>query len=104
MEKVTDRTLTSKNVKDLLTDILEKDQSINELIEENNISNITDNSILKEIIQEILDNNEESIKDYISGHDRALKYLMGQVMKKTKGSADPLLANNLLKEELESRK
>ena len=104
VEKVTDRTLTSKNVKDLLTDILEKDQSINELIEENNISNITDNSILKEIIQEILDNNEESIKDYISGHDRALKYLMGQVMKKTKGSADPLLANNLLKEELESRK
>lgn len=104
VEKVIDRTLTSKNIKDLLTDILEKDQSISELIKEKNISNITDDSILKEIIHKVLENNEESIKDYLSGHDRALKYLMGQVMKETKGSADPLLASNLLKEELESKK
>ena len=49
-------------------------------------------------------NNKESVEDYLSGHDRALKYLMGQVMKETKGSADPLLASNMVKEKLENYK
>ena len=43
----------------------------------------------------------ESVNDYKSGHDRALKYLMGQVMKESKGQVNPALANKLLKEELD---
>lgn len=104
VEKTSNRTLTSKNIKELLTDILEKDQTISELIKEKNISNITDDHILKEIIQQVLENNPESVKDYLDGHDRALKYLMGQIMKETKGSADPLLATTILKEELSLKK
>ena len=103
-KKTSNRTLTSKNIKELLTDILEKDQTISELIKEKNISNITDDHILKEIIQQVLENNPESVKDYLDGHDRALKYLMGQIMKETKGSADPLLATTILKEELSLKK
>lgn len=104
VEKTANRSLTSKNVKELLTDILETDKSIKELIKEKNISNITDDSLLNEVINKVLENNEESITDYLNGHDRALKYLMGQIMKETKGSADPLLASNLLKEKLKSKK
>ena len=74
------------------------------MIKEKNISNITDDHILKEIIQQVLENNPESVKDYLDGHDRALKYLMGQIMKETKGSADPLLATTILKEELSLKK
>ena len=44
-----------------------------------------------------------SIEDYKNGLDRAIKFLMGQVMKETKGKANPKLANDLLVRELENR-
>ena len=48
----------------------------------------------------IIESNEESVNDYKNGHDRAIKYLMGQVMKETKGKVNPRLANEILLEEL----
>ena len=104
VNKVSKRELTSKNVKDILIDVLESDSTIDEIVKEKNISNITDTSMLDEIVTRVLENNKESVEDYLSGHDRALKYLMGQVMKETKGSADPLLASNMVKEKLENYK
>ena len=44
--------------------------------------------------------NPESVEYYHNGHDRAIKYLMGQVMKETKGKANPKLAMDILIEEL----
>ncbi len=101
MKKVEDNTLTSKNLKDILQKVLEEETSIEEIIKESGIENITDESTLRKVIQEIIKNNEESVKDYQAGHDRAIKYLMGQVMKETKGSANPKIAMELLKKELE---
>ena len=48
----------------------------------------------------VLENNPQSIADYKAGKDRAIKYLMGQIMKETKGSANPQLAMSILQEEL----
>ena len=101
VNKVEKRELTSKNVKDLLIDILEKDLTLDEIIKENNISNITDSSMIDEIIDKVIGENHESVNDYHSGHDRAFKYLMGQVMKESHGSIDPLIASQSLKERLE---
>ena len=93
-------TITSKNLKELLDTILESDKSIKEIIDEKGIKNITDDNEIREIILNIIKNNPESVEDYKNGHDRAIKYLMGQVMKETKGKADPRLANEILREEL----
>ncbi len=98
VSKTKSRILTSKNIKDILNSVLESDNSIDEIISSNNISNITDDNELKDIISKVLVENENSVNDYINGHDRAFKYLMGQVMKMSKGKADPLIASNLLKE------
>ena len=54
----------------------------------------------KSIIKEIIEENEESVNDYKAGHDRAIKYLMGQIMKKTKGKVNPKMAMDILIEEL----
>lgn len=102
VEKLSDKTLTNKNVKDMIEDLLETDKTVEDIIKEKNIVNITDDSYLENIISEVLENNKESIHDYLSGHDRALKYLMGQVMKLSKGSANPTLASKMLKEKLEN--
>lgn len=98
---IEDNTLTSKNLKEILESILTSKKSIKEIIKENNIENITDDSAIKEIINKIIMNNPESVNDYKNGHDRAIKFLMGQVMKETKGQIDPKLAMEILQNELQ---
>ena len=104
VEKVKDNKLTSKNVKDIIEDIMEKDLTIDDIIEEKGITNITDNSIIESIVDKIIEDNMESVEDYKNGHDRSIKYLMGQIMKETKGQAEPRITMQLLKEKLDSLK
>ena len=100
VKKMEDNTLTSKNLKDILDKILESDKSIDEIIKECGISNITDSNILKDIVLKVISENPDSVNDYKAGKDRAIKYLMGQIMKETKGSANPKLAKETLEIEL----
>ena len=98
---VDNNTLTSKNLKEIINHILEETKSIKEIMEDNNIENITDDTEIRKVIKKIIEENEESVKDYKEGHDRAIKFLMGQVMKETKGKINPKMAIDTLKEELE---
>ena len=93
-------TLTSKNLKEIIDIILESDKSIETIMKENGIENITDDTEIKAVIQNIISANPESVEDYKAGHDRAIKYLMGQVMKETKGKVNPKMAMDILTEEL----
>ena len=96
VNKTDDNTLTSKNLKDILDNILESNDSIDKIMKDNNIENIQDDSLIKEVVQKIIDENPESVADYKNGHDRAIKYLMGQVMKETKGKVNPKMAMDIL--------
>ena len=58
---------------------------------------------MEALIQKVLDENSESVKDFHEGKDRAVKYLMGQVMKEAKGSINPKLANEMLLEILKKQ-
>ena len=93
--------LTSKNLKDILEIVLESNKTIDEIIKEQGIENITDDTEIRNTIKEIIANNPESVADYKNGHDRAIKFLMGQVMKETKGKANPKMAMDILTEELQ---
>ena len=97
---ISDGTLTSKNLKEILDTIMESEKSIQGIIKEAGIQNITDNSAITEMIRKIIDENPESVADYKAGKDRAIKYLMGQVMKESKGTLNPAMAMDILKEEL----
>ncbi len=98
---LSDGSLSMNNIKDLIDTFLEEEKFVEEIMKEKNIQNIKDDSLIKDIIARVIANNEDSVNDYKAGHDRALKYLMGQVMKESKGQVNPSLANKLLQEELE---
>lgn len=100
VSKLNDGSLTSKNVKDILELVLTSSLSIEEIIKKVGISNITDTGALEEIVLNVISNNLDSVSDYKAGKDRAIKYLMGQIMKETKGSANPKLVNEILTSEL----
>lgn len=98
--KVSTATITSKNLKEILEPIMESEKSISEIIKEKGIKNITDDVAIRKMINQIIAKNPESVADYKNGKDRATKYLMGQVMKESKGSLNPKMAMDILIEEL----
>ncbi len=87
--------INSKIFKTILDDIMEKNKSIDEILEENNINEM-DESELDDMITKLLEDNPKSVSDYKSGNERAIKFLMGQIMKETKGNANPTLVTEKL--------
>ena len=87
--------LSSKNVKDILVDILEKDDSVDSIVKAHNIVSLSEDEI-KSIIEEVLKENETSVIDYKNGKTNAAKFLMGMVIKKSKGMANPQIVNKML--------
>jgi aspartyl-tRNA(Asn)/glutamyl-tRNA(Gln) amidotransferase subunit B len=70
------------------------------VIERNGLAQITDESALNDLVEQVLAVNPESVEAYRSGKKNALKFLMGQVMKASKGKANPQMAASLLSEKL----
>lgn len=93
-------TLSSKQGKEVINIILETDKDVDTIIKENNYEQISDDSFIKELIVKIVNDNPESVQDHKDGKDKAVKYLMGQVMKESKGKVNPALANSMLVEYL----
>ena len=95
-----DGKISHKNFKDIVLDIMETEKEIDTILEEKGIQNVVDNTLVLEIIEKVLKDNENVVLDYKNGNERSLKFLMGQVMKESKGSVNPKLANDLLIEKL----
>jgi len=93
--------LAAKQVLEIMTQTRETPQ---EIIRRENLAQIQDLGMLDRLIQEAIQENPKSVLDYHQGKENAMMYLVGQVMKKTKGSANPKKVNQLLKEKLEEAK
>ena len=66
------------------------------------LEQISDSNLLQELVLKVIENNTESVNDYKNGHDRALKFLMGQIMKESKGKANPKQVDEILKNTLQN--
>lgn len=100
VNKLSTREITNKVFKDILVDLMESNKTTAEIISERGIETIDDEHSLSEIVCQVLAENEQSVRDYHDGHDRAIKYLMGQIMKATKGKANPSFVNQILLKKL----
>ncbi len=98
IEMVSEGKISSRVAKDILAMIAIEDNSPMAIAEEKDLLQKNDEGALKEIIQKIIDNNPSIVETYRGGKENAIMSLVGQVMKETKGSANPELALKLLKE------
>lgn len=96
-------TISSKIAKQIFEDLIEKGGDPEAIVKEKGLMQISDEGELRQLVIEILDNNEQSVQDFKNGKDRALGFLVGQAMKATKGKANPQLINKLLREEIAKR-
>ena len=104
VNKLDDGVISHKNFKDLVEDIMETDIKLDDLLKEKGIENVVDNSLVLNLINKVLEENLNVVNDYLNGNERSLKFLMGQVMKESKGSVNPKIANDLLIKTLSERK
>ncbi|MDD3087535.1 MAG: Asp-tRNA(Asn)/Glu-tRNA(Gln) amidotransferase subunit GatB [Candidatus Omnitrophica bacterium] len=86
--------------KAVLSDMIDTAKSPEEIIKSKNLIQISDGGALKEIMEEVISENQKSVADYKSGKENALMFLVGQLMRKSQGKANPKIAKELLKERL----
>lgn len=88
--------INSKIFKVILDDIMESDSSIDEILDEHNIKEMSEEELIS-IIKNVIENNSKMVTDYKNGNERVLKGLMGLIMKETGGNANPeLVAKKLI--------
>jgi aspartyl-tRNA(Asn)/glutamyl-tRNA(Gln) amidotransferase subunit B len=92
-----DGKLNSRGVKDILAIIVEQDQDPEIVANEKGLIQQNDTGALEAVAQKILDANPEKIAEYKSGKEAMLMFFVGQIMKETKGSANPQLVQEILK-------
>ena len=90
--------------KQILEETFKTGGSPKKIVEERGLIQITDTDSLIPVLEVVLDNNLEAVNDYINGKDTAVRFLVGQVMKETKGKANPTLVAELLVSQLDLRK
>lgn len=93
-------TISSAMAKKLLPELLEHGGDPEKLVQEKGMIQISDEGSLKAMIQKVMDANPKNVEDYRGGKDKLFGFFVGQVMKESKGSANPELLNKLLKEML----
>lgn len=103
IQLISDGTISSKLGKKVLLLLLEKGGDAKEVVTAAGLVQLSDPAQLLPIVHEVLRNNQQSVEDYKNGKDRAVGYLVGQIMKQTKGKANPTLVNQLLLEALASQ-
>lgn len=94
----TDGLISSRAAKDILAMIVVADESPMKIATEKDLIQKNDEGALKEIAQKIIDANPTVVATYKGGKENALMSLVGQIMKETKGSANPALVQKILKE------
>lgn len=92
--------ISNSQAKDIVLPEVMNDQDPKAIVEAKGLKQVSDSSTILAIVKEVLAEQTQSVEDYKNGKDRALKFMVGQVMKKSKGQANPQMANQLLLEEL----
>ena len=100
---IQDETISSKIAKKVFKEIIANDTDPKSFVEAKGMVQLSDPAKLQPIIDEVLDNNEQSIEDFKNGKDRAVGFLVGQIMQKTRGKANPKVVNKLLMASLKER-
>ena len=90
------KVLNSKTAKKVIEILFETNKSPKLIVEEEGLIQISDSDELEKIVLEVLENNTQSVEDYKDGKDRALGFLVGQVMKATRGKGNPQMINELI--------
>ena len=94
------KTISSKQAKEVFETMLETGKDPNEIVKEKGMMQITDDASIHDVVMEVLKENDEQAREYNPEKTRMIDFFVGQVMKKTRGKANPAKTMEMLREEL----
>jgi aspartyl-tRNA(Asn)/glutamyl-tRNA(Gln) amidotransferase subunit B len=102
LKLIDDGTINGKIAKTVFEEMYQTGKTSEEIVKEKGLTQITDNSEILKIIDQVLESNPSELEEYRNGKEKLLGFFVGQVMKQTKGQANPGIVNQLLKEKLKA--
>jgi len=96
-------TINGKIAKTVFKTMLETGKLPQQIVEEQGLVQISDEGAIAAIVDAVIDRNPQSVEDYKAGKEKAIGFLVGQIMKETKGKANPALVNKMLVERLQAK-
>ncbi|MGB9679111.1 MAG: Asp-tRNA(Asn)/Glu-tRNA(Gln) amidotransferase subunit GatB [Thermoanaerobacteraceae bacterium] len=100
LKLIDEGTITGTIAKTVFEEMFKSGIDPDKIVEEKGLRQVNDEEELRKIAQKIIADNPKSVEDYKNGKEKAIGYLVGQMMKATKGKANPQMTTQLLKEEL----
>ena len=97
---ISNGTISGKIAKDVFVEMLTNKKSPSEIVKEKGLEQVSDDSAILKLINQVISENDDKVKDYLGGKDKLFGFFVGQVMKLSQGKANPGLVNKLLKENL----
>ena len=97
LELLKQKTITRQTGQRLMELLVEKDLSIKQYVKEQNLEIVQDTGFLEEICKKVINENKKAVEEYLKGEEKSFNFLVGSVMRLTKGKADPSLVNETLK-------
>jgi len=98
LERIADNTISGKTAKDVLDAMMTSDDDADVIIDAKGLKQVSDTGAIDAIIHEIMDANPDQVAGYRGGKDKLLGFFVGQVMKASRGKANPGMVNQRLKE------
>jgi aspartyl-tRNA(Asn)/glutamyl-tRNA(Gln) amidotransferase subunit B len=102
VERIADGTISGKIARDVFDAMWAGDGTADEIIEKRGLKQISDTGALDKLVDEVLAANAAQIADYRAGKAKAFNALVGQVMKASKGKANPQQVNDILRRKLDA--
>ncbi|WP_257381499.1 Asp-tRNA(Asn)/Glu-tRNA(Gln) amidotransferase subunit GatB [Snodgrassella alvi] len=100
VSRIADNTLSNKLAKQVFETMWDSDLTADAIIERDGLKQMTDTGEIEKIIDEVLANNQKSVEEFKSGKEKAFNALVGQVMKASRGKANPQQVQSLLRSKL----
>ncbi|WP_457600496.1 Asp-tRNA(Asn)/Glu-tRNA(Gln) amidotransferase subunit GatB [Hydrogenivirga sp.] len=97
---IKDNVISTKIGKEVIKDMVETGKSASQIVEEKGLKQITDEGAIREIVEEVVGKFPEEAERFRSGEEKLMGFFVGQVMKATRGKANPKVVNQILREVL----
>ncbi|WP_353571420.1 Asp-tRNA(Asn)/Glu-tRNA(Gln) amidotransferase subunit GatB [Candidatus Albibeggiatoa sp. nov. BB20] len=100
LARISDKTISGKIAKQVFEDIWSGEGTADEIIDKKGLKQVTDSGLIEKLVNDAVDNNLQQVEQYKAGKDKLFGFFVGQVMKVSKGKANPAQVNELLKKKL----
>lgn len=98
---IKDGVLSSKLAKKVFAEMLKEDEAPKALVKKLGLEQVSDEGAILKLVEETIAENPQSVADYKAGKDKAIGFLVGQIMKKSRGKANPGMVTKMLKEKMQ---